>query len=69
MTIGLYTASFASEFGEERLPLRFEGSTLKAGTSETHHMGIGSMKLHTNGGDPNYQHDIKLVWNETPAKY
>ncbi len=64
-----FSAYFATEFGEERFPLRFNGSTLKAGTSKTHRTGIGSMKLHTNGSDPGYMKDIKLVWNETPAKY
>jgi hypothetical protein len=64
-----FSAYFATEFGEERFPLRFNGNTLKAGTSKTHRTGIGSMKLHTNGSDPSYMKDIKLVWNETPAKY
>ncbi|MBD0255286.1 MAG: IPT/TIG domain-containing protein [Cytophagales bacterium] len=63
------TAHFASEFGEERFPLRFNGSTLKAGASKIHRTGIGSMKLHTNGSDPNYMKDIQLVWNAAPAKY
>jgi hypothetical protein len=64
-----FSASFASEFGEERFQLRFNGSTLQAGASKTHRTGIGSMKLHTNGSDPSYMKDIQLVWNQTPAKY
>ncbi|HEX8529077.1 MAG TPA: hypothetical protein VF646_03610, partial [Cytophagales bacterium] len=64
-----FPAYFATEFGEERFPLRFKGSALKAGASKTHRTGIGSMKLHTNGSDPNYLKDIQLVWSEAPAKY
>lgn len=64
-----FMAYLPNEFWQERLRLRFDGSTLKAGSSLTHRVGIGSMKLHTNGSDPSYMKDIKIVWNQTPAKY
>lgn len=64
-----FHAYLPANFHEERLPLLFSGSTLKAGTSATHYVGMGSMKLHTNGRDQSYEHAIKLVWEATPGRY
>jgi hypothetical protein len=64
-----FSINFPSEFTQDKFHLLFDGSTLKGGSSKSYRTGIGSMNLHSNGSDPNYQPTIKVTWGSAKARF